>query len=205
MSSKTIFRDISIEKYTERSVVVRGDTRKYKEDLKILGGKYNSRLKNGPGWIFSKNVETDLKNFINRGVRLVSDQEALAGEERTRIWEKKRQNESDQNTSRLKSHLRNVDDMKQDGIQPTLSEFASVVGLLKKTLEKVTLLEHAVLMLLDDEQKELLNILMKPKTNNTKNTNITKNTKNTKKIIEEDEVYLDSELDEPVRPHKRLL
>lgn len=40
--------------YTEKSVVLIGDTLKYKEFLKELGGKYNPHLKCGPGWIFSK-------------------------------------------------------------------------------------------------------------------------------------------------------
>tara|TARA_Y100000389_G_scaffold190257_1_gene214917 strand:- start:101 stop:232 length:132 start_codon:yes stop_codon:yes gene_type:complete len=32
---------IRIEKYTEKSIVVRGETTEYKETLKSLGGKWN--------------------------------------------------------------------------------------------------------------------------------------------------------------------
>ena len=39
------FKDLKCEEYSEKCVVVTGDTRKYKDDLKILGGKYNSRLR----------------------------------------------------------------------------------------------------------------------------------------------------------------
>ena len=66
------FTDLTIQEYTGVSVVVQGDTRKYKEDLKKLGGKYNGRLKNGPGWIFPKSSEGDLMSFINKGKRLVT-------------------------------------------------------------------------------------------------------------------------------------
>ena len=45
---------LTIQNYSERSVVVFGeDTKKYKDKLKELGGKYNSNLSIGPGWIFS--------------------------------------------------------------------------------------------------------------------------------------------------------
>ena len=40
--------------YTDKSFVMRGeDTTKHKETLKTLGGKWNSNLKDGGGWIFS--------------------------------------------------------------------------------------------------------------------------------------------------------
>lgn len=80
------FEDIFIENYSDRSIVMKGDTRKYKEDLKLLGGKYNGRLRDGPGWIFSKKVEDQVNAFINNGKRLVSKDEQSQGEERTRNW-----------------------------------------------------------------------------------------------------------------------
>jgi hypothetical protein len=74
------FSDLTISNYSERSVVVRGNTQKYKEDLKMLGGKYNSRLRDEssdtgrtPGWIFMKSKEEDIKNFIRNGQRLSSE------------------------------------------------------------------------------------------------------------------------------------
>lgn len=89
MSSKQ-FSDITITDYSEKAVVVRGDTRKYKEDLKKLGGKYNGRLADGPGWIFPKKIERELNSFIAGGVRLISEEEAQAGEDKSTEWEKKR-------------------------------------------------------------------------------------------------------------------
>ena len=68
--SSTTFNDIYIEEYSQKAIVVRGDTKKYKEDLKHLGGKYNHCLKNGPGWIFSKRKQNDIEVFIENGIRL---------------------------------------------------------------------------------------------------------------------------------------
>lgn len=90
MTSQSPFMDISLEEYTDRSVVVRGETRQYKEDLKKLGGKYNSRLRGEPGWIFPKSKQDDIIKFMKEGKRLVSEEEAQAGEVRTLEWESKR-------------------------------------------------------------------------------------------------------------------
>ena len=64
--------DIKVIEYSEKAIVVHGeDTRKFKDSLKSLGGKYNGRLRTGPGWIFPKNmkhkieqaIESDFKNI----------------------------------------------------------------------------------------------------------------------------------------------
>ncbi len=60
--------DLTVHEYSEKSIVVRGeDTKLYKEELKDLGGKYNSRLKGGPGWIFSKRYEDKVLSFVCSG------------------------------------------------------------------------------------------------------------------------------------------
>lgn len=79
----TKFTDLTISDYSTRSVVVQGETRKYKEDLKKLGGKFNSKLRDGPGWIFPKTMEKDILDFINGGQRLVTPEEEKEGEVRT--------------------------------------------------------------------------------------------------------------------------
>jgi len=91
MSSQTTFKDINIESYSDYSIVVRGETRKYKEDLKKLGGTYNGRLKGGPGWIFRKTSLKNVNAFVKGGRRLVSDEEIKAGEERTQKYESERE------------------------------------------------------------------------------------------------------------------
>jgi len=91
MTSKS-FKDINIVQYSDHSFVLTGDTRKYKEDIKKMGGKYNSRLQNGPGWIFSNKSKDTVISFIKNGSRLVSKDEELEGERRTKEWEVKRKN-----------------------------------------------------------------------------------------------------------------
>lgn len=57
--------DIKVIEYSEKAIVVQGeDTRKFKESLKSLGGKYNGRLRTGPGWIFPKNMKTRIEQEI---------------------------------------------------------------------------------------------------------------------------------------------
>lgn len=104
MSSSNSFNDISIEEYSNFSIVVRGETRKYKEDLKKLGGKYNGRLSGEPGWIFSKRQQSDVENFISNGERLVTEQEARDGESRTQSFEREKQTStSSQPTKKLEN------------------------------------------------------------------------------------------------------
>jgi len=105
MDSKNQFNDIFIEQYTERSIVVRGDTRKYKEDLKKLGGKYNSRLNGEPGWIFPKSKNSVISGFIFDGKRLVTEEEITAGEKRTVNWSNKDQDNKVSNDDYMKSIL----------------------------------------------------------------------------------------------------
>ena len=57
---------MNIEDYTEKSFVIFGtETKNHKETLKELGGKYNSNLKVGPGWIFSKNNKESVEKWFN--------------------------------------------------------------------------------------------------------------------------------------------
>ena len=58
--------EIYIENYTEKSFVVLGDTRPHKENIKKLGGKWNSRLKdNKMGWIFPMSKKDSVEKYIN--------------------------------------------------------------------------------------------------------------------------------------------
>lgn len=58
--------EIYIENYTEKSFVVLGDTRPHKENIKKLGGKWNSRLKdNKMGWIFPMSKRDSVEKYIN--------------------------------------------------------------------------------------------------------------------------------------------
>lgn len=57
---------LTLEVYNVNSFVVRGDsTYKYKENLKEKGGKYNSKLAGGPGWVFRIGFKDQLQGFVN--------------------------------------------------------------------------------------------------------------------------------------------
>lgn len=59
--------DLSCTDYSDKAIVVRGETKDHKEDLKKLGGKYNANLRDGPGWIFSKKNEDKVLAYIASG------------------------------------------------------------------------------------------------------------------------------------------
>lgn len=59
--------DLTIEEYSEKAIVVRGDTKEHRDELKLLGGKWNDRLRGGPGWIFSKKFESKVEKYVNGG------------------------------------------------------------------------------------------------------------------------------------------
>lgn len=56
-----IGNDLTYSHYSDKSFVVRGDTKDHKDKLAELGGKWNKNLQGGAGWIFSKNK---MQNFM---------------------------------------------------------------------------------------------------------------------------------------------
>ena len=50
--------------YSEKAVAVIGGTKDFKEQLKAMGGRFNPRLTCGPGWVFSRRKEAELREFI---------------------------------------------------------------------------------------------------------------------------------------------
>lgn len=56
-----------INDYTEKSIVITGDTISHSKQLKELGGSYNPKLKIGAGWIFSKARKESVENYIKTG------------------------------------------------------------------------------------------------------------------------------------------
>ncbi len=59
--------DLYIMPYTDRSFVVMGDTLNHSNALTSLGGKYNTNLRIGQGWIFAKVREESLRHYIATG------------------------------------------------------------------------------------------------------------------------------------------
>ena len=56
---------IRIQNYSDKSFVVYGDTKEFKEVLKKLGGKWNRNLSGGPGWIFPNNYRDDVNKWFH--------------------------------------------------------------------------------------------------------------------------------------------
>jgi len=57
---------MEVQEYSEKSLVVYGDTQPWKENLKEIGARFNPRLKDGPGWIIAKSREETLNDFIKQ-------------------------------------------------------------------------------------------------------------------------------------------
>ena len=58
-------KGVQIIDYSEKAIAIVGDTRAIKETLKTLGGRFNSHLSCGAGWIFSKAKEDSLREALN--------------------------------------------------------------------------------------------------------------------------------------------
>ena len=56
---------MTIEEYSEKSFVVRGDTKPYKNDLIARHGRYNPNLRGGGGWVFSKRHLKNIQTYIS--------------------------------------------------------------------------------------------------------------------------------------------
>lgn len=52
---------ITITNYTEKSILVKGDTKPIKDKLKEIGGRYNQTL---GGWIFSKTKKSNVEDIL---------------------------------------------------------------------------------------------------------------------------------------------
>jgi hypothetical protein len=63
---------LKMSEYSIKSVVVRGDTKNHRQELKKLGGRFNPCLKNPtgvgklPGWIFSKKNILLIESYISK-------------------------------------------------------------------------------------------------------------------------------------------
>ena len=57
---------MNITKYSDKSFVLRGNTKLFKDDIRGFGGKWNRNLKKGgPGWIFPNKKLDTIKEFVS--------------------------------------------------------------------------------------------------------------------------------------------
>lgn len=59
-----IIHDLRIEEYSEKAIVVRGDTRQISDILNAQNGMFNFRLKGGSGWIFPKKRRAEVEDLL---------------------------------------------------------------------------------------------------------------------------------------------
>lgn len=57
--------NLILSEYSEKAIVLRGDTKAIKDQLKEIGGSFNFKLKGGAGWIFSKKRESEIRKTFN--------------------------------------------------------------------------------------------------------------------------------------------
>lgn len=51
---------INLEFYSDKCIVIRDNHNMHSSEIIRLGGKFNDKLRGGPGWIFSRNMEKKL-------------------------------------------------------------------------------------------------------------------------------------------------
>lgn len=111
-------KTIEIEDYTSKSFVIRGNTRDYKESLKEMGGKWNSRLtdkKTGEkfgAWLFWSNKQKELERWVSGGCKEVVNSEVVNSEvPNNKILCSLRLSEVDQSALTIKSLEKKVDQL----------------------------------------------------------------------------------------------
>lgn len=132
MSTKQV-ENVTIEKYSEKSFVVRGETKQHKEKLSDLGGKWNSRLRDGAGWIFPNMFKDNVQNWINNGI----------------IIQKNRYNTSYNNETCTTSVTHNVGQILKE-----VSELKKEVSELKKLIKHLINNEEEIIVSDDDSEEE---------------------------------------------------
>lgn len=99
MTDTKVMANFEIIDYSEKAVAVVGDTREIKDALKALGGRFNSRLACGAGWIFSKSKRVQIEAVLRGEIPAQSEPRAkvegkggqlpdyfLTDEERKEFW-----------------------------------------------------------------------------------------------------------------------
>jgi hypothetical protein len=72
---------ITVEQYTEKSIVVRGNTIPYKNKLLSLGGKWNKMLRGGEGWIFPLTKKSTVEQALSDPSSIAQGENSTYGNE----------------------------------------------------------------------------------------------------------------------------
>jgi hypothetical protein len=72
------FKDVDIENYTEKSFVLRGETKQYEDSMNALSGKWNDRLTDRAtgdkfgAWIFPMTKKQMVQEWVRNGKHLTA-------------------------------------------------------------------------------------------------------------------------------------
>ena len=66
-------QELSYEDYTKTSLAVRGNRNKFNDILKQVNARWNPRMKNGAGWLVSKEHLSILKEIITAHTNIKSN------------------------------------------------------------------------------------------------------------------------------------
>jgi len=81
---------ITVEQYTEKSIVVRGNTIPYKNKLLSLGGKWNKMLRGGEGWIFPLTKKSTVEQALSEPPMTQGENSSCVNENYEKTETKKR-------------------------------------------------------------------------------------------------------------------
>lgn len=82
--------NVRIVDYSDKSIAIYGDTKPIKDDLKSLGGRFNPKLKDGPGWIFPKSKESEVANLLEKNDNFVENQDYVRHNEEQELQDDQR-------------------------------------------------------------------------------------------------------------------
>ena len=118
--------------YTEKSIVVRGETRDHKEELKSLGGKWNAKLTDKStqeqfgGWIFPTTKQEQVKKWLVSVGKSVVPTSTPQITPRLTPRLTSRSNSSVSNIERIEMGIQRI-----EGIIKNLDEIPQIVEVLK--------------------------------------------------------------------------
>jgi hypothetical protein len=173
------FTNIKITNYGINSIAVNGNTRMYKEDLKKMGGKYDSQLPEGPGWVFPKSKEKECRSFIVNGKRLVTIEEEKSAEisirQKAKEWKEKN----------------NIDHGKEN--KSDIAIITQLLDIVSIMSVKIEWMEKAIKSILSEDQKKSIEVKIVPE-------------RTEFRVIKNKKSISVSEIDtEDIKPTKRLL
>lgn len=151
---KRMSSSITVEQYTEKSIVVRGNTIPYKNKLLSLGGKWNKMLRGGEGWIFPLTKKSTVEQALSEPPTMTQSENSTYGNDT--ISYEKSQGSSTEPKKRTPTF---VSSPNSSEIVLTKKEYLHLISRVEKTEQLILRVERL---------EKLLNINDKPLETNIK-------------------------------------